>query len=84
VLCHKPYGNGYRTFDNADKSINNPWCWFMWGGQWHNNHHTMPWCYTTKVKWWEFDLCGWIIKRFLATEINDYNEHYKIKKVTCV
>ena len=31
------------------------------GGGWHNNHHTFPYSASNSIKWWEFDLCYWLI-----------------------
>jgi len=65
ILCHK---FGYRNFETKDKSTNNWWVnlYATFGGSgWHNNHHANPGSYTTKVKWWEWDLDGWIIEKFL-------------------
>jgi stearoyl-CoA desaturase (delta-9 desaturase) len=54
---------GYRNYKLSDRSSNN-WVWALpsWGEGWHNNHHRFPKNYTTKVKWWEFDISGLIIK----------------------
>lgn len=65
VVCHK---FGYRNFDTADESRNNFWVnLFACGGGsgLHNNHHRNPGSYTTKVKWYELDLDGWVIKKWL-------------------
>jgi fatty-acid desaturase len=54
---------GYRNFDTPDKSRNLWWINIASHGDgWHNNHHDKPDNYTTKSKWWEFDLTGHIIK----------------------
>jgi len=54
---------GYRNFNTKDNSRNN---WFisliLWGEGWHNNHHNNPRNFSTKVKWWEFDLTSSIIR----------------------
>ena len=65
VLCHK---FGYRNFETNDTSTNNKWVniWVKGAGL-HNNHHAQPWNYTTKTKPGEWDLTGWVIKNFLAT-----------------
>lgn len=68
ILCHR---FGYRNFETRDQSTNNWWVnlYATFGGSgWHNNHHADPGNYTTKVKWWEWDLDGWVIKRFLMKE----------------
>lgn len=63
---------GYQNFkDNPnDRSTNNPLIAFLtFGSGWHNNHHNNQRSYTTKVKPWEFDISGWVIKKFLAIEV---------------
>lgn len=68
ILCHK---FGYRNHDTKDQSTNNWWVnlYATFGGSgWHNNHHANPGSYTTKVKWWEWDLDGWVIKNFLMSK----------------
>lgn len=54
---------GYENFKTRDNSKNN---WFisliLWGEGWHNNHHHDPSRYTTKIKWWEIDLLGTVIR----------------------
>lgn len=65
VLCHRV---GYRNFETADNSTNNTFVNFwVKGAGLHNNHHAQPWNYTTKVKPWEWDLTGVVIKHCLAT-----------------
>lgn len=55
---------GYRNFETRDQSTNVSWLGFlMWGEGWHNNHHANPKNSSFKVKWWEFDLGGWFIKK---------------------
>jgi fatty-acid desaturase len=56
---------GYRNFETADHSQNNPVLGiFMWGEGWHNNHHRYPARASFKVRWFEFDLSailiGWL------------------------
>jgi fatty-acid desaturase len=54
---------GYRNFDFPDQSKNIWWlALFNFGEGWHNNHHANPGNYTTKYKWWEFDMAGTIAK----------------------
>jgi len=54
---------GYRNFGFHDNSKNIWWMApFNFGEGWHNNHHANPKNYTTKHKWWEFDIAGSIIK----------------------
>jgi fatty-acid desaturase len=54
---------GYRNFKTSDESRN---LWinaiFTFGEGWHNNHHAQPGNYSFKVKWWELDAGGAIIK----------------------
>lgn len=62
-LTHK---YGYKNFHVKDEARNNWWVnLFSFGEGWHNNHHAKPRKYTFQEKWWEFDLGGFIIKRFL-------------------
>jgi stearoyl-CoA desaturase (delta-9 desaturase) len=69
VINHK---YGYRTFDTPDKSTNNLWLNLItFGGALHHNHHYKPYSHTTKVKWFELDLCGWIIKHLLAKTVKE-------------
>lgn len=60
------YGNhmwGYKNYDTKDNSRNTWWIALItWGEGWHNNHHAKPWSHTFKLKWWEFDISGAIIK----------------------
>lgn len=67
VFCHK---YGYRNYDTNDTSTNNTWVnvWVKGAGL-HNNHHARPWNYTTKVKPWEWDVTGWVIKNIIATSV---------------
>lgn len=53
----------YKNFKLNDHSCNN-WIWAIpsWGEAWHNNHHRFPKNYTTKQKWYEFDISGIVIK----------------------
>ena len=63
---------GYQNFksNSNDRSTNNALIAFLtFGSGWHNNHHNKQWSYTTKVKPWEFDISGWVIKKFLAIEV---------------
>jgi stearoyl-CoA desaturase (delta-9 desaturase) len=40
ILTHS---RGYRRFDTADRSVNNPLIALLgWGEGWHNNHHAFP------------------------------------------
>lgn len=62
---------GYQNYKGIDSSTNNTWVNLItFGGGLHNNHHGNQRSYTTKLKWWEHDLCGWIIKNVLATGVH--------------
>lgn len=50
---------GYRSFETKDFSKNVWWLLpFVFGENWHNNHHQNPSAKTTKIRWWEFDPIG--------------------------
>lgn len=59
---------GYQTYDNGGSSRNNALLNILTiGNGMHNNHHANPWNYTQKGnKWYEFDLWGWIIGKFIC------------------
>jgi len=58
---------GYKNFETKSLDTNH---WFValifFGDGWHNNHHHNPSKFTTQVKWWEFDIAGFVIKHILA------------------
>ena len=59
---------GTQKHDTSDESLNtNLMGYFMAGEGWHNNHHHNP----SKYDFGEgkFDLCGWIIKKYLMVDI---------------
>ncbi len=59
-ICHI-YGS--RPFETHDNSTNNPWlALFTVGDSWHNNHHAFPGSALHGLRWWEFDLAGWVIR----------------------
>jgi stearoyl-CoA desaturase (delta-9 desaturase) len=60
-IAHHPLF-GYRSYDTNDKSRNVWWLLPTLGECWHNNHHQNPTAWTTREKWWEFDLCGMFIR----------------------
>lgn len=61
---------GYRNFNTPDNSRNSKLLnFFTFGGGNHHNHHHRPQSYTTKVKWYEIDIAGLIIKYILAKEV---------------
>jgi stearoyl-CoA desaturase (delta-9 desaturase) len=54
---------GYRNFETADDSVNNPLAALLtWGEGWHNNHHKYPKRSSYTHKWWELDISGLVIK----------------------
>ena len=59
--------SGYRNFETTDQSKNNFILGYLaWGEGWHNNHHHNQKKFHFQCKWWEFDLSGFIINRFLS------------------
>jgi stearoyl-CoA desaturase (delta-9 desaturase) len=61
---------GYTNYNINDLSKNNWWVALLTFGEgWHSNHHKHSKRYTTKVKWWELDLTGIIIKALLKLNI---------------
>ena len=64
VFCHQ--GKGYRNFNTNDNTANNTILNIItFGSGLHNNHHARPMAYSYKVKSFEFDLQGIIVKYFL-------------------
>jgi stearoyl-CoA desaturase (delta-9 desaturase) len=54
---------GYRNFETDDHSVNSLLFGYLTFGEgWHNNHHAHPMNSQFRVKWWEFDLAGQLIK----------------------
>lgn len=48
---------GYRNFNTADQSRNNPLVALLTNGEgWHNNHHANPRACSHGNAWWELDL----------------------------
>jgi len=67
VFCHRPYAEKTEV---GDHSMNNLFVAIVTSGAGnHKNHHINPTSYTTKVKDNEYDLSGWIIRKFLATSV---------------
>lgn len=61
TLNHSNFG--YRNFELADGSMNNPVTGILaWGEGWHNNHHAKPgnWNFGTKKS--EFDISALVIR----------------------
>ena len=52
---------GSRDFNGRDKSTNNWLFALLTWGNWHNNHHAFPNSARTGFKWWQIDVCWWII-----------------------
>ena len=52
---------GTRDFECRDKSTNNWIFAFLTWGNWHNNHHAFPHSAQTGMKWWQIDMCWYII-----------------------
>lgn len=63
ILAHSV---GYRNYNIKDESTN-VWFWALldWGEALHNNHHAKPLAYNNSHKWYEVDISGFVIKRFL-------------------
>ncbi len=53
---------GSKRFESRDEARNN---WLLailtLGDGWHNNHHAHPRAAYVGVKWWEVDICGYVI-----------------------
>lgn len=67
VLFHVKLPGGYRNYEITDTSRN--YKWFLWLGLsegLHNNHHAKPWDMDVGHKPGEFDVSGWVIKKFFA------------------
>jgi stearoyl-CoA desaturase (delta-9 desaturase) len=58
---------GYTNYKTKDTSKNLWWMALLTFGEgWHNNHHRTPTRWSFKVKWWEVDTSGAIIKLIKA------------------
>ncbi|HEY7973707.1 MAG TPA: acyl-CoA desaturase [Ktedonobacterales bacterium] len=59
-ICHT---FGKRTFETNDASRNE---WIVgllaFGEGWHNNHHAFPRSAFHGLRWWQFDLAGYVIR----------------------
>jgi fatty-acid desaturase len=61
-VSHIPF-LGYQRHKDGGKATNAWWMsLFNCGEGWHNNHHHNPSSFTTKEKWWEWDMAGSIIR----------------------
>jgi stearoyl-CoA desaturase (Delta-9 desaturase) len=59
-ICHF---FGRRRFATDDESTNVAWLApASLGEAWHHNHHAFPRSATHGLRWWEFDLSGWVIR----------------------
>lgn len=57
---------GYRNYQLSDNSRNIIWLLpFVFGENWHNNHHFAPRSATTSKNWWEIDPAHILGKPFL-------------------
>lgn len=53
---------GYRNFDTNDLTVNiYPLGLLTWGQGFHNNHHAKPNRYNFGVRWYEMDICRWVV-----------------------
>lgn len=65
-------GSSIVTFSHIYGSRDNPLAnnarnsfflgWFVWGEGWHNNHHSDPRNPSFSLKWWQFDMGGFLIR----------------------
>jgi stearoyl-CoA desaturase (delta-9 desaturase) len=54
---------GGRRFETDDHSRNNVWLALpSLGEAWHHNHHAFPQAAVQGLRWYEFDLSGWVIR----------------------
>lgn len=61
---------GYRNFKLSDQSRNNLWLGFLvFGEGWHNNHHRYPTRPNFKVRAFEMDMSGSLIKILQRKEV---------------
>ena len=72
TLNHLTTKISYRNFNTNDNSQNNIIVhWYTLGEGLHNNHHACPNEYNQAIKTNEFDIVGWLIKRFFIVDKND-------------
>jgi len=58
-ICHR---FGSRPYGTKDESRNNALlCLPSLGFSWHNNHHAFPGSALNSHRWWQLDLCGFLI-----------------------
>jgi stearoyl-CoA desaturase (delta-9 desaturase) len=66
-LVHAQIPGSYRNFETVDCSWNNKWIQLLDIGEGlHNNHHQFPNRYNQAVQPNEFDLAGWVVKKFFT------------------
>ncbi len=59
-LCHI---FGSRPFATREQSRNLFWLALpSLGGAWHNNHHAFPRTADNRLRWWQFDFCGLVVR----------------------
>lgn len=72
LICHKK-NLGYRNFDTNDNSVNNLVMGFLfWGHGFHNNHHAKPQEWNYGHKWYEIDICKFIIPLLIRKKSSSY------------
>jgi stearoyl-CoA desaturase (delta-9 desaturase) len=73
-ICHS---FGRRSFETKDRSRNE---WIVgllaFGEGWHNNHHAFPRSAFHGLRWWQFDLSGYLIR--LLERLGLAHEVYRI------
>lgn len=66
-VSHWKFPGSYRTYDTDDKSYNNKWLHYYLGGEGlHNNHHKDVTKYDQAFNPGEFDLAGWVVRKFFV------------------
>ena len=73
AYCHNNPNLGYRNYETPDDTRNSAVMnalMFFGGGPLHNNHHAHPESYNlnTMNRWYEFDLAGWFIGKYLKSD----------------
>ena len=63
---------GYRSYQTADDSRNNPIFGIIsFGEGWHNNHHAFPRSARHGLRWWELDMTWLVIKALAGCKLVD-------------
>lgn len=64
IVPHLNLPGSYRNFEiEGDNSKNVWWLGLLnWGEGWHNNHHRYPGLSNLRIRWWEIDVGGWVVK----------------------